>query len=179
LKSKKGVDFFVKAVAALSLRRNVHLLLVGDLSEEVLALLSQTDISYSDYPFMDRFELIKYYRCCDAIAIPSHYDGMPNVLLEAGLLGIPILASRTGGMIDVLSTAENKLLFEPGNVESCKTALNFLFDANSEQRTAWGNKLKSEIEINFNHVLETKRYEKVFDEILRAGHSGTLRMQSR
>jgi hypothetical protein len=82
-------------------------------------------------------------------------------------------------MIDVLSTAENKLLFEPGNVESCKTALNFLFDANSEQRTAWGNKLKSEIEINFNHVLETKRYEKVFDEILRAGHSGTLRMQSR
>jgi len=179
LKAKKGVDFFIKSLASLSLRKQVHLVLVGELSEEVLDLLSQSIISYSHYPFMDRYELIKYYRCCDAIAIPSHYDGMPNVLLEAGALGIPVLASRTGGMLDVLAATEPKLLFESGNPESCKISINSLFEASATQRIAWGNTLKKEIETNFNHVLETKRYEKVLDEILRTDNSSTLRVQSR
>jgi glycogen(starch) synthase len=176
LKAKKGVDFFVKSLAGLSLKTQAHLLLVGELSEEVLELVSQSTISYSHFPFMDRYELIKYYLCCDAVAIPSHYDGMPNVLLEAGALGIPILASRTGGMQDVLT--ESKLLFEPGHAESCKTAIHYFFDADESQRAAWGLALKTQIENNFNHSLETKRYEKVFDKSMHTS-SNTLRVQSR
>lgn len=177
LKAKKGVDFFVKCLAGLSLKTQAHLLLVGELSEEILELVSQTGISYSHYPFMDRYELIKYYLCCDAVAIPSHYDGMPNVLLEAGALGIPVLASSTGGMQDVL--AESKLLFEPGDAESCKAAIHHFFHADETQKAAWGVTLKAQIENNFNHSLETKRYEKVFIEILHTSSSNTLRVQSR
>jgi glycogen(starch) synthase len=179
LKAKKGVDFFVKSLAGLSLKAQAHLLLVGELSEEVLDLVSQSTISYAHYPFMDRYELIKYYLCCDAIAIPSHYDGMPNVLLEAGALGIPVIASRTGGMLDVLAGTETNLLFDPGHTESCKTAISLVFNATSEQRKAWGDKVKREIENNFNHSLETKRYEKVIDDIMHTSSSNTLRVQSR
>lgn len=177
LKAKKGVDFFVKSLAGLSIKVQIHLILVGELSEEVVELILQSGISHSHHPFMDRYELIKYYLCCDAVAIPSHYDGMPNVLLEAGALGIPVLASQTGGMQDVITG--NKLLFAPGHAESCKTAINLFFNSTSEQRIAWGNNLKKEIENNFNHSLETKRYEKVIDDVIHTDCSNTLRVQSK
>jgi glycogen synthase len=177
LKSKKGVDFFVRALAAVSWKNQTHLLLVGELAAEILDLVTQAGISFTHYPFMDRYELIKYYLCCDAIAIPSHYDGMPNVLLEGGALGIPIIASRTGGMVDVLTT-ENKLLFTTGDLKSCKTAIHVLFEAAQDLRLSWGLTIKKEIENNFTNTIETKHYEKVLDEILSPNRVSDLRMQS-
>jgi len=177
LKAKKGVDFFVRALAAVSWKNQTHLLLVGELAAEILDLVTQAGISFSHYPFMDRYELIKYYLCCDAIAIPSHYDGMPNVLLEAGALGVPIIASRTGGMTDVLAS-ENKLLFTTGDRKSCETAIHTLFEATAAQRLAWGLNIKQEIENNFTNTIETKHYEKVLDEILSPNRVSDLRMQS-
>lgn len=40
---------------------------------------------------------------CDALLIPSLWEGMPNVALEAIALGIPVLAMRTAGAIEELS----------------------------------------------------------------------------
>ena len=47
-------------------------------------------------PFLDRFELLPWYAACDWIAIPSFYDGLPNVLAEAAALGIPLIAVARG-----------------------------------------------------------------------------------
>jgi glycosyltransferase involved in cell wall biosynthesis len=44
---------------------------------------------------------------------------MPNVLVEAAALGIPLIAARTGGMADVLEDGETALLFDPGDEAGC------------------------------------------------------------
>ena len=49
------------------------------------------------------------------MAIPSFYDGLPNVLVEAAALGVPMVASRAGGMADVLEDGETAFLFDPGD----------------------------------------------------------------
>lgn len=176
LKAKKGIDFFINSLAATDFRKTAHVVLTGELSQEMIGMLEKFEISYTQLPFMDRYELVKYYLCCDAIAIPSHYDGMPNVLLEAGALGIPVLASRTGGMADVIT--ENKLLFDPGNFHACQTVLHSFFESTSKQRVAWGAAIKLEIENKFNHTQETKHYEKVLDETTSVNRTHDLRMQS-
>ncbi|HEY6141408.1 MAG TPA: glycosyltransferase family 4 protein, partial [Thermoanaerobaculia bacterium] len=110
LKAKKGVPFFLDA-----LRR------AGD--DFRLLLVGETDLQDLDgatiVPPVDRFDLIPYYLACDFVVIPSHYDGFPNVLIEAAALGKPLIASRTGGMRDLLTDGENAFLFEPGDEQGC------------------------------------------------------------
>ncbi len=81
------------------------------------------ELQVTALPFLDRFELLPWYAACDWIAIPSFYDGLPNVLVEAAALGIPMLAARAGGMVDVLEDGRTAFLFDPGDEARCAWAL--------------------------------------------------------
>ena len=71
----------------------------------------------------DRLALIPVYLACDWVAIPSFYDGMPNVLLAALALGVPVLAADAGGMPELVRDGENGLLFAAGDLEACRSAI--------------------------------------------------------
>jgi glycosyltransferase involved in cell wall biosynthesis len=49
----------------------------------------------------------------DALVLPSDFEGMPNVVLEAMAAGTPVVASRIPGMDEVIADNETGLLFEP------------------------------------------------------------------
>jgi glycosyltransferase involved in cell wall biosynthesis len=49
----------------------------------------------------------------DALVLPSAFEGMPNVVLEAMAAGTPVIASRIPGTIEVIADGETGLLFEP------------------------------------------------------------------
>src|SRR5262249_14385256 len=59
-------------------------------------------LTHTDLPFLDRYELLGVLPACDLVALPSFYDGLPNVALEAAALGIPLLASDAGGLADLV-----------------------------------------------------------------------------
>lgn len=165
LKAKKGLDFFIHAVASIT-DQQFHLLLIGEIAEETIQVLQDSAIAYSHFSFMDRYELMPYYLCCDCIAIPSYYDGMPNVLLEAGALSIPVLASNVGGMKDVIEHEVSGLLFEPGDVKSCSSAVYQFTSLSKAQRTTIGKNLYTKIESNYTCKQETQQYEKLFKKIM-------------
>lgn len=125
IKQKKGGLFFLENLLNSGFAASFHVLFVGELGEEVLHWLQthENQLDYSLIPFTDRYELLTYYPACDFVVIPSFYDGMPNVLLEAAALGIPLLASRTGGMDDILVDGKHGFLFYPGNSEECRNAI--------------------------------------------------------
>ena len=166
LKAKKGLDFFIHATASITNHEQLHLLLIGEIAEETLQLLRESGIAYSHFSFMDRYELMPYYLCCDCIAIPSYYDGMPNVLLEAGALSIPVLASQVGGMKDVIEHEASGLLFEPGDLKSCSSALYQFTTFSKAQRTAIGKNLYTKIKNAYTNKQETHQYEKIFKKIM-------------
>ena len=159
LKAKKGLDFFLEALRRTSWVENTHLLLIGETEEHLSDLLEQVGWSYTILPFHDRYELMKYYLCCDAMVIPSYYDGMPNVLLEAGALGVPVIASNVDGMADVVSNGADGLLFEAGNDDACKKALYQFFSMNKEERTEMGEKLKNTINTKYTLEDEINAYK--------------------
>jgi glycosyltransferase involved in cell wall biosynthesis len=43
-----------------------------------------------------------WYRSADFLCLPSHNEGVPNVVLESMALGLPVLATRVGGIPEVL-----------------------------------------------------------------------------
>lgn len=164
LKRKKGGVFFLEALCASGCAANLHVLWVGDTEPELVAGLEQhrNDIEFTVLPFMDRYELLPYYAACDLIAIPSFYDGMPNVLLEAAGLGVTILAARTGGMRDVLRNGENAVLFEPGDVVDCARAIARAVGLEAGVRRQLGSNARTLVVNEFNHVREAGRYQEIF-----------------
>lgn len=124
LKAKKGGDILLKALHKSQLGAHFHLLIIGELQPEFQPFLEQVEgLTFTVLPMMDRYQLLKWYPACDLMALPSHYDGFPNVLAEGLTLGIPILASRVGGMADILTDGQTALMFEPGDVAGCVKAL--------------------------------------------------------
>ena len=82
-------------------------------------------------------ELPKWYAAADAFVLPSRSEGTPTVMLEAMASGTPIIASKVGGIPEVISDGVNGLLFEPEKSEQLRACLEKLLgDRNLRQRLA-------------------------------------------
>jgi glycogen(starch) synthase len=166
LKAKKGVDFLFDALQESVLLHQLHFLLIGECTEELTSGLTARGVSFTHIEFLDRFELLKYYICCDALVIPSFYDGMPNVLLEAGALGIPVIASAVDGMKDVITDRQSGLLFTAGDAAACKKAFFDFVELSDTARTQLGVNLRRVIESTYTVKHETQQYDELFKEFL-------------
>ena len=170
LKAKKGIRFLFDALRQSEVLERLHFLLIGEVTEETEQLIATGEFSITSCSFLDRYQLLKYYLCCDAVAIPSFYDGMPNVLLEAGALGIPVIASNTGGMKDVITEKQNGFLFTPGDAASCRKSFFDFVNLSSDERLALGTHLKNTIHTQYNVQLETNRYDELLKTLLDRDH---------
>lgn len=58
-------------------------------------------------------DVARHYRSCDAVILPSLFEGMPNAVCEAMMLGTPVLASRVCDNPLLLGDEERGILFDP------------------------------------------------------------------
>ncbi|HEX3775155.1 MAG TPA: glycosyltransferase family 4 protein [Polyangiaceae bacterium] len=121
----KGAFDLVRAYAAAEPRLpNARLILVGDGAElESCKKLGQElsdTISFVGAQSHDRIPT--WLAACDALALPSWNEGMPNVVLEALASGRRVVATRVGGIPEVLS-AELGILVPPRDLGALEGAL--------------------------------------------------------
>ena len=64
-----------------------------------------------------------FFEGLDAFVLSSHREGLPNVLLEAMAVGVPVIATRVGGVERVIQDNINGLLISSGSAEEIHTAL--------------------------------------------------------
>jgi glycosyltransferase involved in cell wall biosynthesis len=132
---------------------------------------------------IDRVRLLGYcnhdmvvdvLRAGDIFVMPSRSEGVPYALLEAGALGMPILATRCGGIPDVLVDGVEALLVSVGDVPALASGLVRL--ATNEKALSWlGNNAKSKIEREFSlsaQIRDTRNsYLKAFAHKHKVEHS--------
>jgi glycosyltransferase involved in cell wall biosynthesis len=167
LKAKKGTLFFLEALAASGRLRDTHLVMVGDVEEPVRAWLAGAAAApaHTLLPFRDRYDLLPMYAAVDLIVLPSFYDGMPNVLLEAAALGVPVLGSDAGAMPDVLG-AEWPLSFAAGDHHACARVIARALDARPAERTRLGQAARQRVVADLDARAETQRYLDIFAETM-------------
>jgi len=61
---------------------------------------------------MDQDRIHQYYNAADLLLIPSRNEGVPNVLLEAMACGLPVVATRVGGIPEVVLDGSTGLLYD-------------------------------------------------------------------
>jgi glycosyltransferase involved in cell wall biosynthesis len=116
LKFKKGLSTAIEVFHNHGLGGHARLLTVGQVPDEEQRRLEEVCTGFwSCEPFVPRKNLLPYYLACDAVFLPSLYDGMPNVLLEAMACGAVVVAGRAGGMPDVITDGVDGFLFHAGD----------------------------------------------------------------
>ncbi len=126
--SQKGLEFLVRALARLPASADVHLRLVGEDwggLANVRALASQLGVRdrIALIGSLSRAELLQEYARSDLFVLPSRFEPFGIVLLEAMAAGLPVIASRVGGIPEVVADGETGLLVEPGDVEGLAGAM--------------------------------------------------------
>ena len=164
LKSKKGLDLALTLLSSPEFREKVHLLTVGDIPD---SLKPETDAehgneeveNWSRVAFQKQERLPVFYAVADVVFIPSIYDGMPNVLLEAMALGKPVVASKAGGIPDVITDGVNGFLFEIDDISSVIKALDTALLISREERSRIEANARKTIEEHFTPAQEVERIE--------------------
>ena len=129
----KGVIYLVKAMAEVVQRYpNSLLLLVGQgdergeeeikIREKVESLRLEDRVRFLGW----RSDVNEIMGCFDIFVLPSLNEGMGRVLVEAMAAGLPIVASRVGGIPDLVKHGENGLLVPPANPGALEQAISDL-----------------------------------------------------
>ncbi len=126
----KGIDVLIRAVASLN-DTKLSLTIVGNgpCRKELEALtgsMPSNQISFTGS--LDKCELERIYSQTDCLILPSlersdGVEGFGIVLIEAMARGIPVIASRCGGIPGVLDNGECGILVEPGNIAQLTDAI--------------------------------------------------------
>lgn len=113
----------------------------------------------------DHPDLLSAYKQADIFMLPSVHEPFGIVILEAWAAGLPVVASRTGGIPGFTSHEKNIMLFSPGDTESlieCCEKLKHSPELSS--KIASNGKLKAKEEYDWEII--TCKLEKLYREIL-------------
>ena len=123
----------MRTAASLAARPNIppfRIVIVGDGPErETLSRLAvRTRNSKPNHLAGFQRDTKPYYAMAAVVAVPSHSEGSPNVVLEAMAAGLPIVSNRVGGVPEILEDGVTGLMVEPLRPEAMANALSGLLN---------------------------------------------------
>ena len=108
----KGINELTEAFCHLcNERKDIYLLLVGDyeptdpLSKYSQELIGRTPHIYITKKWID--DVRSWYAAADALVFPSYREGFPNVVIEAGAMGLPSIVTDINGSREIIIDGEN------------------------------------------------------------------------
>jgi len=126
LSPEKGYEYLLEAIAQLHGRgRDIRLIIAGD-GPLMDALKTKSEsLGIADIVLFAGYEpdASRYLACFNVLVLSSLSEGLPITLLEAMRAGTPLVATRVGGIPDVITDEQTGLLIEPGQASEVCAAI--------------------------------------------------------
>ncbi len=171
-KNKKGLEVLLCAFSMLLQRYpTAHLLLAGFVIPEAQDRFERFITKYNlEHKItitgrISRQDALRYLRNMDVFAFTSLHDGCPNTVLEAMLAGIPIVATRSGAVPELIEDGKHGLLVRPGSATELCEAMASMLDAGTD-RYRYGEQARERALSQFEPGRELQAYWKVYQECL-------------
>ena len=100
-----------------------------------------------------------------AVVLPSYREGMPRVLLEAGAMARPVIASDVPGCRQIVEDGVNGYLCEVANAVSLADAMRRMAELPAEGRQAMGEAARSRVQQEFSETRVVDAYLQALAEI--------------
>ncbi|HEX9862839.1 MAG TPA: glycosyltransferase family 4 protein [Candidatus Bathyarchaeia archaeon] len=165
---KNGVDTLIDS-AKIAIKKNPRLvfLAVGEGPDfaEVKARIEQLGIgnSFRLMGFVSDEDLPLYYNAADFFVLPSKSgEGLPLVALEAMACGLPVIATKVGGISEIMMEDYGKIV-PPDNPDALAEAV---LEFSHRELSALKNGLRSRIEQKFSWDKNVERLVKIYEEFI-------------
>lgn len=158
LHKNKGQTYLLESFASINQEfPHTHLLIIGGGEEEAKLKNKAETLGISDKVIFTGFvpEGAQYIRAIDMFVLPSITEAFGYVLLEAGVAGLPSIATRVGGIPEIIENNTHGLLVSPRDVKELTLAMKFLLE-HKDRRLEYAAKLHEKVlkEFSFEAMCE-------------------------
>ncbi|CAN5368083.1 N/A [soil metagenome] len=169
LSEEKAFDELIRAVTAIP---DVSLMIVGEGHDRprLEALVKELNITTRVTLPGWRSDVRDVYEACDVLALSSHREGLPNVLLEALALEVPVVSTNVNGIPRLITHNENGLLVNAGDVPALNSSLTELL-GNDTKCDAFRRNGRRTVEDRFSFPARMKILADDYDTLLAGGRS--------
>jgi glycosyltransferase involved in cell wall biosynthesis len=165
LNKNKNYEAAINAVAEFNSTHSTKIFYVVIAQGDLLnTLKEQVELKgLKDYVYFKGYveNVRQYLLAFDMFLMPSLKEGLPYGLLEAGLAKLPCIASKVGGIPEVITDGESGLLINPQNHMSVVEALDYLL-TNPDKRSIFSDNLAEDIKEKFNQKMMVEKTQEVY-----------------
>lgn len=149
LVSDKGIRELIEAFLVVSgAHENCELWLIGDGRERETFVASARN--HPAIKFLgQQADPLEYLRQSTVFVHPTYHEGFSMALVEASMLGLPIIATNVGGNPEIIVDHETGLLVTPKDTTSLQAAMELLYE-DASLRQKLGQNARAEYEKRFN-----------------------------
>ena len=163
---QKGQEFIIQV--AMELQESdpdIQFMLVGGGDDEMMLRKAAEGLNNLAFAgFVDNVG--DYLAACDVFILPSNKEGLGSILLDAMEQRLPVIASRVGGVPDIVHDDENGILIDPGQPQQLKAGILRLRDA-PELRRKFGER-GHQVAKNFSATVMTQKYLRLYQTTVNA-----------
>jgi glycosyltransferase involved in cell wall biosynthesis len=164
----KGLETLFAAVRSLAAMKSWHLVLVGSGSGQVISIEktlrddAERDDLRGRVTFTGRVENVPaYLQASDVFVFPTLDEALGMSAVEAQACGLPAVASRTGGVPDIVEDGVTGTLVTPGEVEPLAAGLRSLLEDDA-LRARFATAARARTKERFAFDLMVERYASLF-----------------
>ena len=163
----KGQDVALRALARPGLER-LYLLLAGEgeTEHELRELAAELGVTDRVRFLGWRSDLPRLLRACDLLWLPSRWEGMPYIALEAMAAGLPVVATRVDGARDLIDHGESGHLVPLDSPPALAEATVRLLASSPEQRAAMGAAGRERVLARFTSEQMVRGLLAVYEELV-------------
>ena len=158
---RKGADILMEALGILS-RTDLGVVMWGNCKE--IKAAASVEIFSAGYVKSEKHQSI-LYSACDLFVCPSRIDNLPNTILESMSCGTPVVASRIGGIPDMVRPTETGWLYTPNSAQACAAALSEALQSREEWHF-YGKRCRRIAENEYSLDLQASRYADLYHEVI-------------
>jgi glycosyltransferase involved in cell wall biosynthesis len=174
LSPEKGFDLLVRVAEPLvRVDPSLGFILFGDgpLRNKLAGQIAAANLT--DHVILAGFrnDLDHYLPFLDLLVLPSHTEGLPNVVLEASAAGIPVVATAVGGTPEVIEDGVSGFLVRPGDTAALGKRIAQVLASPDEGR-AMGAEGRRIVRDCFSFEAQSEQYQRFFETVFARSLAG-------
>jgi glycosyltransferase involved in cell wall biosynthesis len=170
LSAEKGFDLLIRVmqrVLAEGLDAELWIVGTGDQRPQLERMISDMNLGERVRLLGYRADTIDLYHAMDLFVLSSLREGLPNVLLEAMAIGVPVVATRIAGVPRLIRDGVDGLLVEAGNEDELAASMKQILTSD-QLRHKFALAGRERIETSYSFRVRMDKVRAIYDELLAA-----------
>ncbi len=164
----KGIDVLLESIQALNRdgyksKLKFYVVGKGPLYEKFTSEYQFENVEYVGFASEERLK--ELYETCDLFVFPTLFEGMPTVVLEAMVHGMPVVVSDTGATAELVNS-QNGYLVDAGDKRAFKTAIQSFYQLSVDDKRKMSEESRKKVMDNFTWENVGRKHIELFESML-------------